>query len=326
MPSSGRNAQAEHGRAQSAHAEREAEEQARHHADAMRHHLLRVDHDRRERRGQHEADQHCQHRRPEQIRMRQHQRERRHTQDRRPDDRLATDAVTQRAAEETTGGRGHQEREQVQLRLCHRNAEVVDQVEGEVAADAGHVEVLAEDQHQQDRQHLGRGARRMPRRHRCGAGRTRCAQVQRIPAADIGQQRDADQGGTGEPRGGVLAIRHDHRSGDQRAERGTEIAAYLEHRLREAMTAARGQPRDARGLGVEDRRTDADHRGGQQHHGVARREAEQQHAAQGRGHADRQRVRRRAPVGGHADQRLEDRGGELVGQRDQADLATASCR
>ncbi|KAG0732304.1 hypothetical protein G6F23_014451 [Rhizopus arrhizus] len=105
----------------------------------MRHHLLRVDHDRRERRGQHEADQHCQHRRPEQIRMRQHQRERRHTQDRRPDDRLATDAVTQRAAEETTGGRGHQEREQVQLRLCHRNAEVVDQVEGEVAADAGHV-------------------------------------------------------------------------------------------------------------------------------------------------------------------------------------------
>src|SRR3972149_4529066 len=53
--------QAPHGSAKPAHTESKAEEQAGYHADAVRHHLLRVHHDGRERRGEHEADQHCQH-------------------------------------------------------------------------------------------------------------------------------------------------------------------------------------------------------------------------------------------------------------------------
>ncbi len=163
----------------------------------------------------------------------------------------------------------------------------------------------------------------MARRHRGGAGRARGAQVQRVPAADIGQQCNADQRGAGKPRGGMLAMRHDHGCSNQWTERGAEIATHLEHRLREAMTATRGQPRNARCFRMENGRTNADHRRSHQHHRIVRREAEQQHAAQGRGHADRQRVRRRATVGGGANQWLEDRSGQLVGQRDQADLGEA---
>ena len=43
---------AEHRGAEAAHAEGEAEEQAGHHADPVRHQFLRVDHDRREGRGE----------------------------------------------------------------------------------------------------------------------------------------------------------------------------------------------------------------------------------------------------------------------------------
>ena len=50
---------------------------ARDHADLARHQLLRIDHDGREGRG-HTADDHHQHRRPEQVGVRQHQREWRH--------------------------------------------------------------------------------------------------------------------------------------------------------------------------------------------------------------------------------------------------------
>ena len=69
-PSSGRNEQtlvdeldavrvgelAQHRGADAAHAEGEAEEQAGDHADPARHQLLRVDHDRREGRGQDQPD------------------------------------------------------------------------------------------------------------------------------------------------------------------------------------------------------------------------------------------------------------------------------
>jgi hypothetical protein len=47
---------------------------------------------------------------------------------------------------------------------------------------------------------------------------------------------------------------------------------------------------------------------------------EQQQTEEGRGHADRQRIGLRLLVGVVADHRLEQRGRELEGQRDHADL------
>ena len=44
---------------------------------------------------------------------------------------------------------------------------------------------------------------------------------------------------------------------DQRAERGSDVAADLEERLREAVASARRHPRDAGRLRVEHRRADA---------------------------------------------------------------------
>ena len=51
-----------------------------------------------------------------------------------------------------------------------------------------------------------------------------------------------------------------------------------------------------------------------------RRDAEQQQSEEGRAHADRERERLRLLVGEMADQRLQQRRGELERQRDHADL------
>ena len=90
--------------------------------------------------------------------------------------------------------------------------------------------------------------------------------------------------------------------------------------MRKAVTAAGGEPRDARRFGVEHRRAETDQRGGNQDDQILLRDAEQQQAEEGRGHADRQRIRLRLLVGVVPDQRLEQRGRELEGQRDHADL------
>jgi hypothetical protein len=55
--------------------------------------------------------------------------------------------------------------------------------------------------------------------------------------------------------------------------------------------------------------------------GKLRCHRQQDQAAQGETHAQRQRIRHRPAVGEHAHQRLQQRRGELVGQRDQSDLA-----
>ena len=64
------------------------------------------------------------------------------------------------------------------------------------------------------------------------------------------------------PGDAALAIgRHEQRRG-QRAERRAGIAADLEQRLRQAMTAARRHARHAAGFGMEHRRAEADQHGG----------------------------------------------------------------
>ncbi len=88
-----------------------------------------------------------------------------------------------------------------------------------------------------------------------------------------------------------------------------------------AVASARGQARDARGFRMEHRRSRADQCRGEQQQAETVGEREQQQAGQREAHADGQRIRHRPAIGVPADQRLQQRRGDLVGEREQADLA-----
>ncbi len=102
-----------------------------------------------------------------------------------------------------------------------------------------------------------------------------------------------------------------------------KVAAHMEHRLRQAVAPARGHARHPRGLRVEDRGAGADQRRGQQQQRVAAGPRQQHQAAQGEGHADRQRIGQGAAIGVETDQRLQQRGGELEDEGEQAHLGEA---
>ncbi|MNF80875.1 hypothetical protein D3C84_631280 [compost metagenome] len=142
-------------RANPAKTKHQTEEYTGNHPDIARHQFLGIHNNRRERRGEDEADDHAENTGPEQVDMRQQQREWRDAEDREPDHRLTPDLVADRPTEE--GPRRHraEKQEQVQLRTGHRQVEFLDQVEGEVTGEAGHVEVLGE--HQQPEHHQRTG-------------------------------------------------------------------------------------------------------------------------------------------------------------------------
>ena len=100
----------------------------------------------------------------------------------------------------------------------------------------------------------------------------------------------------------------------------TDIAADLKQRLRETM---RGRPRPcARRARIPDGTPMSPCRAGRadQQHRIAMREREHQQADQREHHAAGQRQRRRAPVRIKPDERLQHRRGDLIDQRDEADL------
>jgi hypothetical protein len=72
---------------------------------------------------------------------------------------------------------------------------------------------------------------------------------------------------------------------------------------------------------MEDRRSRADQHGADQQHRIAAGVRQHDEADECRAHADDQRVGLRPAVGIEADDGLQQRGGELEGQRDEADLA-----
>jgi hypothetical protein len=109
--------------------------------------------------------------------------------------------------------------------------------------------------------------------------------------------------------------------GHQRSHRLPEVAADLEQRLRKAVASARCEPRDARRLRVEYRRSDADQRHRGEDGEKRRRHRQQQQSDQRERHPRRERVRLRAPVGERADDWLQQRRRHLVGERDQSNLS-----
>src|SRR5262245_49934186 len=84
--------------------------------------------------------------------MRERERERQHTEDRDPDDVLATKPIADRSAEDRPGSDRAEENEEIDLRGAHRDVELLDQIEGVITVEACEVEVLGEDQRRENRQ------------------------------------------------------------------------------------------------------------------------------------------------------------------------------
>ncbi len=144
--------------------------------------------------------------------------------------------------------------------------------------------------------------------------------LRRVPAADAPEDEDRQERDRREPGDAALPERHDDQRRQHRPHRGAEAAAELEHRLREAVAAAGGEPRDARRFRVKHRRAETNEGRRNEDDEILLGDAEQQQTEEGRGHADRQRIGLRLLVGVVTDHRLQQRGRELKGQRDHADL------
>ena len=214
-----------------------------------------------------------------------------------------------------------EEHEQMDLRGLHRQMELVDQIEREVAGDAGQVEVLREHQQHQHahREHdlvarqrrvtasaprafftagcrlyqrpMLRRARRSrrappPRTTRCCAGRAESRSTRR--AAARATNPHCRPPGTATARG--------------RAGRPTPCAPPAT--IPDGTPTIRSRPAPPRPAARR----------------KLRRDRHQQQTREREAHADRQRIRLRMLVGIDADQRLQQRRRDLVGQRDQADL------
>ena len=156
-----------------------------------------------------------------------------------------------------------EEHEQVHLRALHRHVEAFDQVERVVAGQARQVDVLREDQRDQHRQRadarLRVAAARTERvRRSCARPRSRACRGARTTRRRSDSSTMPSSAASANQATLPCPLRqHDERR-EQRTDRRARVAADLEHRLREAMTPARRHPRDARGLGMEHRRADAD--------------------------------------------------------------------
>ena len=217
--------------------------------------------------------------------MRQQQSKGQNTQDRGPDDVLAAEPIAQGSAGHAAHCRRGQEHEQQQLGSAHRNVKVIDEVEGVIAGDAREVDVLREHQRQQHRDGEDDVTARGTRCLRSRRARQARDAVRLVPVSDIDEHHDAEQCRDGEPRHARLAARQHHEGREQRPRRGTEVAADLEHRLRQAVLAAGGHACHARGFGMEHRRAGADEGGREQQQRIAVGKGEQHEPHQREPHA-----------------------------------------
>ena len=82
--------------------------------------------------------------------MGQQQSERRDAEDGHPDHELATDAVTDRSADDRARGHSEKKQEQEELGVLRGDVEFVDQVKRVVAREAREVEIFGEDERRED--------------------------------------------------------------------------------------------------------------------------------------------------------------------------------
>ncbi|MOA15243.1 hypothetical protein D3C78_1353920 [compost metagenome] len=105
------------------------------------------------------------------------------------------------------------------MRTGHRQVEFLDQVEGEITGQAGHVEVLGEHQQPQDHQRTDHPAFRQAVSRRLALFELEQAQVIGVPAADAIQHHQREYREQPEPGHITLAERNDDRRRQQRPER-----------------------------------------------------------------------------------------------------------
>jgi hypothetical protein len=141
-----------------------------------------------------------------------------------------------------------------------------------------------------------------------------------VPAADPVENDEHGNNRDDEPGSSLLAVRKDDEGGEERADGGACIATHLEKRLREAVASTRGQARYAGGLWMEDGGADADAGSGEEQSGKRWRDGKQKETNEGDDHADGQDERFGGFVGPEADDGLKERGGDLIGESDEADL------
>ena len=207
----------------------------------------------------------------------------------------------------------------MQLRRAGADAELLHQIEGVIAGQAGQVEILGGDEQQQH----AYGGDDAAARQRIDGSRLPLrlvALLMAVPLPDLVEHAHGQQGQHREPGQTALAQRQHDQRRQQRAHGGAAVAADLEDGLRQPVAATGGHPRYARGLRVENRRADADHGRAEQQQREGGGAGEQQQAGERRAHANHQRIGLGMLVGVETDQRLQQRGGGLVGQGQQTDL------
>ena len=126
-----------------------------------------------------------------------------------------------------------------------------------------------------------------------------------VPGADAGEHRHGEQRHGGEPGDAPLPIGQHNKGREQRSDGRPEIAADLEHGLRQPVAPARGEPRHARGFRVKHRGAHADQCRRGEHHEIVRGERHQQQPAERRRHAEYERIGRGVAVGVVTDHRLQ---------------------
>ncbi len=158
------------------------------------------------------------------------------------------------------------------------------------------------------------------------AGRRAGMAVALVPVPQAGQDEHAAQRRKREPSEAVLSTGKDEERGDERTQRRAEIAADLKQRLRQSMRTRRTPAGRCAMIRMEDGRAEPQHHPPGQQYGVARRKSQRDEPDQRRTHAERQRVGLRLTVGVETDEGLQQRGRDLVGQRQQADLREAEIK
>src|SRR5712664_3879619 len=140
------------------------------------------------------------------------------------------------------------------------------------------------------------------------------------PGADVREQDNSEKCQKRKPRETRLSL-GEHERREERAERGAGVAADLEKRLRHAVLSAGSHTRDARRFRMKYGGADAHEGRGGENGSVAGGQRQSQQSGQADAHANRERVRLRAPVRIETDKRLEDGGGQLQREGNQAHLA-----
>lgn len=162
-------------------------------------------------------------------------------------------------------GEGEQKGKEAELRCANADAEFVDEEEGEIIGDAGHVKIFRKDEQHENQQRafhlfacqigrLGNHLSWLP----CGI-----RQAHAVPAANAHHDGRGRHCSNGKPTDGFLSEGEYDGCCEKWADCRTSVAANLENALRKALSSARCQLGHPRGFGMENGGAESDGAHGQ---------------------------------------------------------------